>query len=445
MNFRYQWFASVGLFFFTLMPVFAGQIQLNEINFNIKNNRIQAIFSLSDDFQYRYLILSNPDRVVIDLLETQLKVNLDQLNLNRTGIERIRAAHHLDSKKLRVVLDLNSPRTVNVFRDKTTDGRDKHLIIEWMAQRQAPIPKLTIHKQTTPTDVIVVIDPGHGGRDPGAKGTLGLLEKNVVLAISKELAQLINEQSGMQVVLTREDDRYVGLRDRLEFARGNKADLFISIHADAFKNQQAKGASVFALSQGAATSEAGRWLAEKNNYTQLAGVYLNELEDKNDILRGTLIDLSQIATISASLQLGANVLEKLGGSSATLHSNSVEQAGFLVLTSPDIPSILVETGFISHAVEERNLGSKRYRQQLAKMILSGIKAYLNDNPPLGSLFEMKQISKQYTVVAGDNLSKISKREQIDIVSLKNANALKDDLLQPGQILLILPQAYASLD
>ena len=228
--------------------------------------------------------------------------------------------------------------------------------------------------------ITVIIDAGHGGKDPGAHGRAGTQEKTVVLAIAQELKRAINQQPGMQAVMTRDGDYYVPLRDRLKKARQSKGDIFISIHADAFKNPQSSGASVYALSLKGASSEAARWLAEKENYSELGQV---DLSNKDDVLRSVLIDLSQTATISAGLDLGTIVLKNLQAMTK-LHHLSVDQARFVVLKSPDIPSILVETGFISNPQEERRLRSPRYQKQLALAIMNGVKSYFRHRAPPGT-------------------------------------------------------------
>jgi N-acetylmuramoyl-L-alanine amidase len=228
--------------------------------------------------------------------------------------------------------------------------------------------------------VVVVIDPGHGGKDPGASGPRGSKEKNVVLAISQDLYTDINATAGMRAVMTRDGDYYLTLRQRLQKARDADADIFIAVHADAYQNAQSRGASVYALSLKGASSEAARWLAAKENYSELGGV---DLSDKNDMLRSVLIDLSQTATISASLKLGDDILAQMGLFTA-LHHVAVEQARFVVLKSPDIPSVLVETGFLSNNTEELKLRDAQYQQKVAKAILKGVIAYFYQQPPEGT-------------------------------------------------------------
>jgi len=229
--------------------------------------------------------------------------------------------------------------------------------------------------------IIIVIDPGHGGKDPGTIGGMGIKEKNVVLAISLKLQQILNQESGFKAVLTRNSDYFIPLRQRLAIARKDEGDIFVAIHADAYINPYAGGSSVFALSAHGASSEAARWLAEKENYSELGGV---SLSDKNNVLRSVLIDLSQTATIASSLQIGSSILRQLGRV-GKLHRGFVEQAPFMVLKNPDIPSLLVETGFLSNPLEEQRLNDPAYQQQMANAIAAGIKSYFYNNPPPGTM------------------------------------------------------------
>ena len=227
--------------------------------------------------------------------------------------------------------------------------------------------------------IIVSIDAGHGGEDPGARGPRGTNEKDVTLAIAKRLKERIDREPNMRGVLTRDGDFFIPLHHRVEKARRVNADLFVSIHADAFDRPQARGSSVFALSERGATSAAARWLAKRENEADLIGGV--NLDVKDRYLKQTLLDLSQTATINDSLKLGKAVLSELGEIN-TLHKSSVEQAGFAVLKAPDIPSILVETAFISNPEEERRLSSDAYQVKMAEAVFQGIKRYFAKNPPL---------------------------------------------------------------
>lgn len=240
-------------------------------------------------------------------------------------------------------------------------------------------PRTPKGKPLTGRMVTIVVDAGHGGEDPGARGRNGSLEKDITLAVAKKLARLINAEPNMRAALTRDADYYLALQNRVEKARRVRADLFVSVHADAFMLPHARGSSVFALSERGATSTAARWLAKRENEGDLIGGV--NLATKERYLAQTLLDLSQTATINDSLKLGRHVLAELGGMNV-LHKESVEQAGFAVLKAPDIPSVLVETAFISNPEEERRLNDDAYQERLARAILMGIKRYFAKNPPL---------------------------------------------------------------
>ena len=296
------------------------------------------------------------------------------------------------------------------------------------------LPQLTM-SQPKVRDIVVMIDPGHGGKDPGATGVNRRHEKTVVLAIAKKLQRFINQQKGFVAKLTRSGDYYLTLRQRLNIARKNKGDVFVSIHADAYNNKSANGASVFALSQRGATSEAARWLAERENRSELMGGV--SLADKGNILRSVLIDLSQTATIGSSIQLGQQLLQNLSRVTR-LHHKSVEQAAFVVLKSPDIPSLLVETGFMSSRREARLLSSSKYQSKLAYAIMRGLKQYFVQHPPRGTvLAAMEKGDFRYYVKPGDTLGKIASKYKVGLRKLLSTNSLSyNSTLQVGQLLLI---------
>lgn len=243
-----------------------------------------------------------------------------------------------------------------------------------LKQKQLKIQKQKSVKFNKSRLFTVVIDPGHGGKDPGALGMRGTKEKDIVLSIAKKLAQEINRTNTMRAILTRNDDYFIPLRERLKLARSDKADIFIAIHADAYYTNNKEGASVYALSPRGATSEAARWLANRDNISELGHVALDSLQDRSHMLRSVLIDLAQTATIRDSLRLGNKILSAINHISL-LHYPQVEQAPFVVLKSPDIPSILVETGFITNPREEKRLTDPRYQQKLAEVLSAGINQY----------------------------------------------------------------------
>jgi N-acetylmuramoyl-L-alanine amidase len=253
----------------------------------------------------------------------------------------------------------------------------------------------------TGRDVVVAVDAGHGGEDPGAIGAGGTREKDVVLGIARALADRINGEPGMHAVLTRDADYFVALRERIRRARAAKADLFVSIHADSVFDRGVSGASVYVLSEKGATNEAARWLAERENAADLKGGV--KLDDKDNVLASVLLDLSQSASIGSSTEAAERVLaaiDRIGD----VRKPRVQQAGFVVLKSPDIPSMLVETAYISNPADERRLGSEAHQQQLAAAIFGGIRGYFEDSPPDGTRFALrKRAPGEWVLAAGRDL------------------------------------------
>jgi len=278
----------------------------------------------------------------------------------------------------------------------------------------------------------VAIDAGHGGDDPGALGPRGTQEKDVALAIARKLESWLQRQKGITPVMIRSGDYYISLRGRIRKARNYKADLFISIHADAYVNGTAQGSSVYVLSSKGASSEAARWLADSENNADLIGGV--SLDDKDDLLASVLLDLSQNATLAASMDVASRILSQLGKISE-VHKNQVEHAGFVVLKSPDIPSILVETGFISNRHEENQLRRQNYQQRIANALGDGLVQYFQDNPPAGTWLAMSR-NRHHLVEKGETLTSIAHQYQISPGRLRAANGLPDDDIKAGHTLII---------
>lgn len=341
---------------------FAKTSQLTHIQFSKGDSGARIKLVLTEKISAHVFTLSHPDRLVIDLPDTRLTAQLHQINLQNTVFKSIREGHpkpHI----LRLVLDLKKP-----IKYKTTT-QHQNLLLDIYAGN------IPVENTPKTEPIVIVIDPGHGGKDPGAVGQLGTKEKNVVLMIARELAKKINQHPDMRAVLTRNGDYYVPLAGRLKLARKGKADLFVAIHADSYFNNQASGVSVYALSRRGATTVAARWLSDRENHAELDGVDLRGLDDQSVQLRSVLIDLAQTATITDSLRLGTTLLDSLD-EVTRLHYTRVEQAPFLVLKSPDIPSVLVETGFISNWREEEKLRDPRYQHQLAEALFNGLQKYV---------------------------------------------------------------------
>ena len=346
---------------------------------------------------------------------------------------------------LRVVLDLNAKVKPESFLLKPYATYGHRLVIDLHdtggASVSRPVVPPVVSKDR---DIIIAIDPGHGGEDPGAIAHGGGYEKDIVLQISRELAKLINKEQGFKAVLVRTGDYYINLRKRTEIARSAGADLFVSVHADGFTDRRAHGASVFALSRTGATSETARWLAQKENSSdQIGGEGGISLSDKDDMLASVLLDLSMTSTLSASLEVGDKVLRNISGINR-LHKDQVEQAGFAVLKSPDIPSILVETGFITNPEESRKLKNRSHQRAMALKIHKGVRAYFYKKPPVDTLVaRLKREGRinnrpdQYVIQAGDTLSEIAQRFDVSLNSLRSANQISSaSRIRTGQVLVI---------
>ena len=335
----------------------------------------RVVFDLSESFEHRLFTLADPYRVVIDLSGTRLSEAVD-INPQTTNLlSGIRSASKGDDR-LRVVIDLQGKVRPRSFELKP-DGKSGHrLVVDLHATNLSPTPIKTSEQERKQhkNQFVIAIDPGHGGRDPGAIGKRGTREKDVTLSVAKKMKDLINRTPGYRAVLTRDADRYVILRNRVKKAREAQADIFVSLHADSFHSPNVKGASVYALSLSGASSEAARWIAQKENASDLIGGI--SLDDKDDLIASVLLDLSQTATIQDSLELGSNVLNHMGKVSR-INNKQVQQAGFAVLKAPDMPSILIETAFISNPSEEKKLRNPKHQQKLASAVFSGIKTHLN--------------------------------------------------------------------
>jgi N-acetylmuramoyl-L-alanine amidase len=427
----------------------------------------RLVFDLSGPVQHSVFTLQSPDRLVIDINGATLGGALNIPTAN-TPITSMRSAQRTPDD-LRVVIDLKKAVTPKSFTlapnqqygnrlvvdlyDNPADANPPPTVADTPATVAPAAPAVPVSPskpeiKLTPVpngkrDIVVVIDAGHGGEDPGASGSRGEKEKNVVLSIAKELQRQINAEKGYRAELTRTGDYFIPLRKRTEIARAKGADLFVSIHADAAPSSAAFGASVFALSERGATSETARWLADSENRSDLiGGAGAVSLDDKDRMLAGVLLDLSMTASLTSSLNVGQKVLTNIGRVTS-LHKARVEQAGFMVLKSPDIPSILVETGFISNSAEANKLQGASHQQALARSITAGVKQFFQQNPPQGTYIawlrdngKLAMGPREHMVRPGESLSMISARYDMSMATLRSANNLSSDELKVGQQLRI---------
>ncbi len=418
------------------VPANAGNTRLDDVRIWAAPDNTRVVLDLSGPVRHNVFTISGPDRVVIDVANIKGKGKAYQSRKGKGLIKSVRSAPR-KGDDMRVVLDLYGPVKMQSFALAPNDEYGHRLVIDITDARPPEVaakmaraieeankkdypvllddepldaPVVAMTKQgsgkneskaaaieggdnaqvaaieveqpprsfSPPKLKIIAIDAGHGGEDPGARGPSGLKEKHVALDIARRLAKMVDAQPGMKAVLVRDGDYYIGLRDRAKKARKHDADLFVSIHADAFTKRSAKGSSVYVLSRRGASSEHARWLASRENGADMVGGV--SIRDKDDTLAAVMLDLQQNAALEASFDVAGRVLQGLG-KIGHVHKKQVQQAGFVVLKSPDIPSILVETAFISNHAEERKLRSATYKQQLAKAVLGGIQGYFSSYRP----------------------------------------------------------------
>jgi len=485
-----------------LAPAFAGATQLQDLKLLAMDGQTQAEISLSEKSSYKVFTLSNPERLVLDLPATAASGNFKLPGANGV-VSRVRTGQPAPGT-LRVVFDLS--QSVQTKSHVEGTGTNTRLVIELISPNAKPAQSIAANTNTTPIkpseskvadikaamkdvltlepkieakpavietkeieqagvkvenkssarfpatktvqsvlgnshrELIIAIDAGHGGKDPGATGPSGVKEKNVTLATARELARQINAEPGMKAFLVRDDDTFVVLQDRYMRARKAQADLFISIHADAALNGQANGSSVFVLSLKGASSQAARWLADKENAADLVGGVSLDAKDKN--LAAVLLDLSQSATMRVSEDVADEVLGSLKDLGKA-HKPNVEHANFVVLRSPDVPSMLIETGFITNPNEERKLSDPAHRERLASAVVTGIRGYFSEQAPPGTWFAAQQERNdenargmQYVVSRGETLSQIATRHGVPMGTILLANNKRNDDVRVGERLII---------
>jgi N-acetylmuramoyl-L-alanine amidase len=396
----------------------------------------RVVFDLTGPVEHSLFQLSNPDRVVIDLDETRVEYNDAVLDFRSTPMDQIRFGTR-DDGGLRIVLDLNELVRPKSFSLAPNESYGHRLVLD-LETENAPIVRTIDEVASENRDIIVAIDAGHGGEDPGASGPGGVREKNVVMAIARQMQRAIDATPGYSALMVRDGDYYIALRERAELARQNRADIFLSIHADAFDLPSANGASVYALSDRGATSERASYLAQKENRADLiGGVGDLSLRDKDDVLASVLLDLSMTASLDSSLRLGAEIVPQMG-QVTRMHKRQVEQASFMVLKSPDMPSLLIETGFISNPQEAENLANPTFQANLARSIFNGVKRYFERYPPDGTLIAAIGNSEptSYVIQPGDTLSEIAEQFGVSSANLMQHNSLDSSVIRVGQTLEI---------
>ena len=437
-------FLAIGLGCLMALSVRAAAVNVENIRTWPAPDHTRIVLDVDRPVEYALFVLRDPDRVVIDLRGARLLKGVPDARPGDRLLARIRAAQRKRNEArarngvrndLRVVLDMKQRVRPKSFLLKPNRKYGHRLVIDVYpsggdAQETTARRRTADDLPATQRDVVVAVDAGHGGEDPGAVTRSGLREKDVVLAIARALKRRIDRTSGMKAVLIRNGDYYVGLRRRTEIARRHGADLFVSIHADSFRDSRVSGSSVYVISRRGASSEAARWLAEQENASDFVGGV--SLDDKDDVLASVLVDLQQTATLSASSEVGGQVLKSLGRI-ARSHKRRIERAGFLVLKSPDIPSILIETGFLTNPSDAKRLSDKKHQDKVAQAILAGIIRYFDSNPPRWTTFAA---ARRHTIARGETLSEIAVRYRVSVERLRAANRIDGSIIRAGDVLRI---------
>ncbi|WP_196139622.1 N-acetylmuramoyl-L-alanine amidase [Aliikangiella sp. G2MR2-5] len=423
---------KLALLFFCSSAV-AGDVK--GIRFWQDPEKTRLVFDVSEQVDYKLFTLEDPYRLVVDLQNAKLKTEIDTVDVPQALVKKVRASQSSD--KLRVVLDLKRGVSTKDFLLKPYQDYGHRLVIDIRDKNaQKPVVKTasSVIKEKN-RDIIIAIDAGHGGEDPGASGKKGTREKNVTLAVAKRLAEKINAQKGYKAFLTRSGDYYVGLEERTRLARNNRADLLVSLHADGFTDSRVKGASVWVLSTRGANSEMGKWLEQREKSSDLLGG-VESLQNKDPLVAKVLIDLSMHYSIGESLKAGEEVRKKLASSMPKMHGKGLRKAAFVVLKMPDIPAMLVEMAFISNPEEERLLRTSSQQNKIANAVFSGVQKYFRANAPDGTYIASLGQERSHKVKRGDTLSEIAASYGVSMNQLKKHNKLTSSNLRIGQVLSI---------
>ena len=435
---------AIGLGCLMALSALAAVVDVKGIRTWPAPDHTRVVLDIDGPVEYALFVLRDPDRVVVDLHGAKLLERVPKARPGDRLLARIRAAQRKRAERrardgvkndLRVVLDMKQRVRPKSFLLKPNRKYGHRLVID-VYPVSGEADRTVVRKQSADSapqgsrEVVVAVDAGHGGEDPGAVTRSGIREKDVVLAISRALKRRIDRTPGMKAVLVRDGDYYVGLRRRTEIARRHGADLFVSVHADSFRDTRVSGSSVYVLSRRGASSEAARWLAQQENASDFVGGV--SIDDKDDLLASVLVDLQQTATLSASAEVGGQVLRTLGRVGRR-HKRRTEQAGFLVLKSPDIPSILIETGFLTNPTDAKRLSNPKHQEKVARAILDGILRYFDRNPPPGTTFAS---AHRHTIVRGETLSEIAVKYRVSVERLRAANRIDGSIIRVGDVLRI---------
>jgi len=413
--------------------------KIEQLRFSDSNDTARAVLEFKDAPSYSYFTLKKPDRVVIDLQGVPKQFNFDTVALAGDKVSRIRHSKPKTKNDTRIVIETSKTLKPRIFALAPEDGYSHRLVVELVDPNPAPVSPINNSGPDRDKNILVVIDAGHGGADPGSIGPSGTYEKNITLSIAKMLAEQVDREPGMRAILTREGDYYISPNDRPKVAAKEKADLLISIHADAFTTPQPRGGSVWVLSKGRADSELGRLLEQTERSSQLLGAAADVIEDRDTerYFAETIFNMSMDLSRALSYELSNEVINDMKAVTK-MHKRTPQSASLAVLTASETPSILVEVGFISNPQEEKNLNWALHRQRLSNAMFNSIKRYFKKTPPDGTLWaEWKHNGPiNHTVGNGESLSLLAQRYGVTVRELKKKNNLRSDLVKIGQVLTI---------
>jgi len=408
---------------------------INDIRVWTAPDNTRVVFDLIQKPDYKYFSLSSPQRLVIDFNDSKSLISFQNLIKEDHRIKKIRKSKPKNKNSTRIVLELSDNFQLAVFPLAATGQYGNRLVVDFY-DKNNNVSKI-IHDRSTQSkrDIVVAIVAGHGGDDPGSIGARGSYEKRITLAIAKKLDKLINNHKGMKAVMIRKSDYYVTHDRKPKLARKNKADLLISIHADAFTSPKPSGASVLVQSTRRANSETAHVIANRQKESELLGGAGETIKNTmDDNLALTLADMSKEHTMKSSYEFATHVLTQLE-KVTKLHKKQPEGLSLAVLKAPDIPSVLIETGFISNPQDEKNLNSSAHQQKLAKAIYTAINSFFNSNPPEGTLLASTMVI-EHNIIRGESLSVVAHRYKVSVDYIKRANNLTSNTVRVGQALKI---------
>ncbi|MFD1008832.1 MULTISPECIES: N-acetylmuramoyl-L-alanine amidase [Oceanisphaera] len=423
--------------FWFSVSAWANQLESIRVWPSPDNTRI--VLDMSSAPAYEYFMLTNPHRLVVDLRQTQSRVKFSTINNNSKLITTVRNSTPPVASSYRLVFELKNSVKPVVFPLSPAGDYGHRLVVDLPYSDSSRAPQQIARKPAPmgQKEVVIAIDAGHGGEDPGAVGPKKNHEKHITLAISRRLADLINKEPGMRAVMTRTGDYYVNLNRRSEIARKGRADLLLSIHADSVANSGPRGASVWVLSSNRANREMAGWLEKQERQSELLGGVGEVISqtDGNPYLTRTFLDLSMDKSRADSYAISEHILSAMG-KVVRLHKSKPEHASLAVLKSPDIPSLLIEAGFISNPQEEQLLLTATHQQKVAQAVFNGVKSFYRQNPPSGTMMASQATGKpqKHTVRTGESLSLIATRYGVSVTRLKGHNRLQSDVVRIGQVL-----------